>query len=405
MPRFAFKAIEAGGALVEGEVSAATQEAAIALIRSDGVVPVEVRARSERRRGFSGEGFLQRRRANQKDLLIFLRQFAILLRAGTPADRALEVVHRTQGGAPSGALARDVLKALKAGDSLSEGMARRGDVFTPLHVGIIRAGEAGGALAPALDRLAELVERTESLRRSVRTALTYPLLVLVLTGLSLVVLMVYVVPEFTPMFQGMRGELPLSTRVVMATSDFVRSWGLVALTAVLAVAAVASRMLRREGARRRMDAILLSAPLFGDLVRRMETSRFCRTLGALLQNGVELPPALQIAASALGNSAMRAAAARASGPLARGEGIARPLAAAGAFPDMALQLLAIGEESGRLPQMLDQVAGVYEAETEAAIQRMLSLLTPVVTIGLGGLIAVIIGAILSAVLGSYNLAL
>jgi general secretion pathway protein F len=404
MTRFAYRAVAAGGALVEGEVSADTREAAIARIRAGGAIPVEVKARG----GGSAArcpGLFRRRRAGPRDAMVFVRQLALMLGAGTPLDRALEIVERTQGGTPVGALAREVLKGLRGGEALSDAMARRAEVFTPMHLGMVRAGEAGGALAGALDRLAGMLERNLALREAVRSALTYPLLVLILTGVSLVVLMVYVVPEFRPMFEGAGGPLPLSTRIVVAASDFTRAWGLFAALGAAGALMLLSRGLRSRRARRWIDRRALGLPLWGGLVKRVETARFCRTLGALAGNGVPLLAALDIAAAALGNTAMGDAARRAGGPLSRGEGLAAPLATSGIFPDMALQLMAVGEESGRLPQMLEQVADVYERETAAAIQRMLALLTPTVTIGLGALIAFVIGAILSAILGSYNLAL
>lgn len=404
MTKFAYRAVASGGALVEGEVTAETREAAIARIRAGGAIPVQVTARLAGRAS-GATGLFRRRRAGPRDVMVFVRQLALMLRAGTPLDRALEIVERTQGRTPVGALSGEVLKSLRGGEALSDAMARRGDVFLPIHLGMVRAGEAGGTLAESLERLAAMLERNLSLREAVRSALTYPLLVLILTGVSLVVLMVYVVPEFRPMFDGARGPLPLSTRLVIAASDFTRAWGLVAGLGVAALSLALWSGARDRRVRRRLDRMVLALPLWGGLVRRVETARLCRTLGALTTNGVPLLSALDIAAAALGNAAISDAARRAGGPLSRGEGLAGPLSASGHFPDMALQLIAVGEESGRLPQMLEQVADVYERETAAAIQRMLALLTPAVTIGLGALIAFVIGAILSAILGSYNLAL
>ncbi|HUF86827.1 MAG TPA: type II secretion system F family protein [Thermohalobaculum sp.] len=401
MARFQYKAVAPGGEVVDGEVAAETRDAALELVRRRGVVPVTVnRAREVRLAGLR----LRSRRVRRRDLMLFARQLEMMLAAGAPVDRALEILHRVHADAPLGPLAGEMLERLRGGASLAESLEARGDVFRADFIGMVRAGEAGGALAPALARLADMLERAERLSQSVRSALAYPLLVLVLTGISLVILLVYVVPEFRPMFEDSGVDLPLATAIVVAVSDFATDYGWLAALAAVGAGVLTWSASRTPRGRLALARLRLATPLLGELTRRVETARFCRTLGALLQNGVAILAGLEIAAGTIGNPVIAQAARRAAGPLSRGEGLAGPLAASGAFPSMAVQLIEVGEESGRLPDMLEQVAEVYDRETSAAIERMLALLTPAVTIGLGVLIAFIIGSILAAILGSYSFA-
>ncbi|HUF57699.1 MAG TPA: type II secretion system F family protein [Thermohalobaculum sp.] len=401
MARFTYKAIAAGGEVIDGEITAESRDDAARAVRNRGAVPVAITRARERRLALPA--LRARRRLRRADLMLFTRQLEMMLGAGTALDRALEILRRIHGQAPLGRLAAELNDRLRGGASLAEALEARADVFRPDYVGMVRAGEAGGALGPALARLADMLEKSETLAQSVRSALAYPLLVLILAGLSLVILLVYVVPEFRPMLEGV-DDLPLLTTAVLAVSGAAVAWGWLALPLALALGLVGVSAARSPGARRRLGRLRLATPLLGELTRRLETARFCRTLGALLQNGVPILQGLEVAAGTIGNPAIAEAARQAAGPLARGEGLARPLGASGHFPEMALQLIAVGEESGRLPRMLEQVADVYDRETQAAIQRMLALLTPAVTIGLGVLIALIIGSILSAILGSYDFA-
>lgn len=402
MARFQYKAVARGGEVLDGEVTAETREAALDLIRRRGVVPVAVnRAREAHLAVF---GLRSRRRVRRGDLMLFARQLEMMLSAGAPVDRALEILRRVQADGPLGPLAGELLERLRGGASLAEALEAQADVFRGDFIGMVRAGEAGGALAPALGRLADMLERSERLAQSVRSAMAYPLLVLILTGISLVILLVYVVPQFRPMFEDAGVDLPLATAIVVAVSDFAANYGwLVALVMVAAGVLVWSASRTPRG-RLGIARVRLATPLLGELTRRVETARFCRSLGALLQNGVTILAGLEIAAGTISNPVIAGAARRAAGPLSRGEGLAAPLSASGAFPSMAVQLIEVGEESGRLPDMLEQVAEVYDRETSAAIERMLALLTPAVTIGLGVLIAFIIGSILAAILGSYSFA-
>jgi general secretion pathway protein F len=405
MAQFGYKAIASGGEVVVGEIAADTREAAISGLRLKGVVPLRVEAQRGGKRPLPASRLLGRRReAGTKDLMLFTREIGILLAAGVPLDRTLAILDGIVVDGPMQGLPEQILNAVKGGASLSDALQARSDVFPTFYVGMVRAGEAGGSLVAVLERLSNMLERSEALRARISAALLYPLLVLILTGLSLVVLLVFVIPEFRPIFEGAEMKLPLPTIIVLAFSDFALEWGWLLLVGLLVALLTLKRFTMAETGRVRLDRWILGMPLLGELVRRIETARFCRSLGTLRANGVTLTDAVGIAADTLNNRAVAGAARQIIGPLTTGKGLSAPMRQTGCFPPLALQLIAVGEESGRLEDMLLQVADVYDKEVERGIERMLALLTPTVTILLGCLVAFIIGSILAAILGSYDIA-
>ncbi|HSF94348.1 MAG TPA: type II secretion system F family protein [Thermohalobaculum sp.] len=405
MARFEYRAIARGGEVLVGEIAADTREAAIAGLRVKGVVPLRVEARRGGRRSLLASiPLFRRRKVSTQDLMMFTRELGILLAAGIPIDRTLSILDGIASG-PLQGVPGQILSDVKGGASLADALQSRQGAFPAFYVGMVRAGEAGGALVAVLERLFTMLERSEELRARINSALLYPILVLILTGLSLTVLMVYVIPEFRPIFEDAGMEMPAATRMVLLASDLTVEWGWAMLLGLLVLLLAIRRVSMSEGGRMRLDRFLLGAPLFGELVRRIETARFCRSLGTLRANGVTLIDAVGIAAGTLSNRAVAAAARETTGPLAKGMGLSAPMRRTGHFPALALQLIEVGEESGRLADMLLQVADVYDKEVERRIQRLLAMLTPLLTLLLGCLIAFIIGSILAAVLSSYDLAL
>ena len=405
MARYQYKALGTGGEVLTGVVAAVDKHAAIDRLRAMQIVPLQVEVETRRLGSALPGKIFARKTPNEKDLMLFTRELGILLSAGISLDRALAKLDGLIVSGPAQGLAGAILRALRGGSSLGDALETRSDIFPAYYVGMIRAGEAGGSLVPVLERLSVMLEKSQALKARLRSALTYPILVLLLTGLSLIVLLVYVVPEFRPMFEDSAVELPLATRIVVAFSDFVAEWGWLVLAGLLGVLVLLRGHQRSATGRRQLDATKLRLPLFGDLLRRIETARFCRSLGTLRANGVALTEAVGIAADTLSNRTIAAAAHQVVGPLEKGEGLSTPLRNSGQFPELALQLLEVGEESGRLHEMLLQIADIYDTEVEHSIQRMLAVLSPAVTIFLGCLIAFIIGSILAAILGSYEMAL
>jgi general secretion pathway protein F len=268
---------------------------------------------------------------------------------------------------------------------------------------MVRAGEAGNSLDSVLARLADTLERSQALKEGIRSAMYYPVIVLVVAAITLTLLLTAVVPEFKPLFEDNGAALPTPMAVLLAVGDFLQAWWWALIAGALALVLAVRAHNRRPQGRLRWHRWLSRLPLFGDLIIKIEIARFARTLGTLLGNGVTALPAFAIAVGAIGNRWIGRTIEGASGRLQRGEGLARPLLETGVFPRLAAQLVQVGEESGQLEPMLLRVADIYDEEVKRTLDRLLSLLVPVVTIGLGLLVAGIIGAMLTAILGTYDL--
>ncbi|MDJ0609127.1 MAG: type II secretion system F family protein [Kiloniellales bacterium] len=403
MPWFAYKAVTPAGEVIEGELEAVDQSAVIERLRGQGNIPI--RAEERRRGGGGARRVVMRRgaRVASRDVAMLTREMAILLRAGLPLDRVLSTLSGLSRPGPVRDLVDRVAEKVRGGASFGDALEAEGDVFPGFYIGMIKAGEAGGSLETVLERLAETLERAQSLRESVRSALQYPALVVGLAVVSLIVLMTKVVPEFRPLFDEAGAALPISTQIIIAISDFMQDfWWVLLAVLVLAFFAIRRHNATLEG-RLRWDAFLLRLPLLGELLLKIEVARMTRTFGTLLTNQVNVLNALSMTIGTLGNRAVSTSLLDLRNRLAKGEGLAQPLAETGIFPIMAVQLIQVGEESGQLEAMLLRVADIYDDEVKRTMSRLLALLVPVVTIVLGVVIALIIGSILAAILSSYDL--
>jgi general secretion pathway protein F len=376
----------------------------VAALQAEGLIPIWVRPVDAG--GFSLGLFRARRvRFGHKDIALFTRELLTLLQAGLPLDRALNVLLDLTASEPKlhGLIDR-ILKLVKGGAQLSDALDAQGGVFTRFYVNLVRAGEAGGALDVVLERLSEYLERTKELRDTVVTALIYPVILLVMSVVSLMVLLLFVVPQFMELFESAGKELPVPTQIVVGLAEALRGyWWLIALVVVGTVLLLKTQLADpryRPGWHRR----LLWAPLVGDLVRKIETSSFSRTLATLLQNGVPLLTSLSIVRETLNNIAAAERLEIAVVSVKEGSGLAVPMAEVGWLPTLAVQMIKLGEESGHLPDMLERVANTYDKEVRTAVQRLLALLEPILIVGLGIVIAGIIASILMAILSVNDLA-
>lgn len=406
MTRFRYKAVAPSGEVVEGELDGDSRKAVVERLRGSGHLPI--RAEESRPKGAGRSPRLRGRRAaslGSRDVMVFTQELATLAGAGLPLDRALSLIAGLDETGPVGRLAASTVERVRRGASLAEALSAHEAALPNYYLGMVRAGEAGGHLDTVLTRLAETIERSEALKANVRSALTYPAIVLCVAALSIVVLLTAVIPEFKPLFESSGAELPTSTRVVLGLSEAFNEywWAFGAGLAILSYAAWEAR--RRPAGRRRIDRWVLASPRLGEVVRNVEVTRYTRTLGTLLGNGVSMLNAVAIAADSLGNTAVRDALGALQHRVKKGEGLAAPLEETGVVPTRAVQLVRVGEESGQLEAMLLKIAAIYDDEVRASVQRFLSFLVPAVTLALGILVAGIIGSILSALLSSYQLPL
>ena len=409
MPRYSYRAVTAAGDVSSGELEAANESEIVDRLRDQGLMPMQIAqslgvaaagaavARPPRQSLFAPK------RVTRDNVLGITRELATLLRAGLTLDRALELLISLATSLPAAVMLQGIRDEVRGGKALSQALDARRDVFSRFYVNIVRAGEAGGALGTVLARLAETMERNKELRDSVRSALIYPTILIFVAVASIMILLIYVVPQFQSTFAQAGKALPIPTQVVIAVGTFLRNWW----WALIPGAALAVLWFRRRGRvpaiRRIRDARLLRMPLLGDLIAKVEIARFARTLSTLLANGVTLLAGLAIVKETMGNVVLSAGFDGVIAKLREGKGFGRPMAETGLYPRLATQMILVGEESGRLEEMLSRVADVYDREVATAVKRFLAVLEPVLILGLAVMVGGIVFSILLGVMGMSEL--
>ncbi len=389
MPVFSYRSTTREGAVAEGVIEAADEKAAVERLRASGVIPLEVKAPRE---GWRPRFAL---RSSQGDLLSFTSELSALLGAGLPLDRSLGILAEVSESDAMRGVTQSLLRSIREGSSFSDALQRHPRMFPRLYVNMVRAGEAGGVLDTVLDKLNEFLESAKELRDHVASALIYPAILSVTGGVSIVILLAYVLPKFSVIFAELGESLPVPTRVLLAVSGALRDYGWLLALLAAAGAFVFRNWLRTEPGRYRWDAIKLR--LMEDVVRKLETARFCRTLGTLLRSGVPLLQALENARDVVENRVIASAIAAVSRGAKEGKGIASPLAEANVFPPLALSMIRVGEETGQLDEMLLKVADSYEKSLKQAVRRFISFLEPVLILIMGVVIGFIVVSMLMAV--------
>lgn len=406
MPRYRYKAVTPSGEAQEGDMDGASQPAVVERLQGMGLIPIRV-DESVTKVGNAGgvRGFFNRNHVSQDDVAVFTQEIATLLKAGLPLDRCLEILIGLSANEAVRELMVQLREDVRGGAPLSAAMEARQGVFTRFYLNMIRAGEAGGALDVVLQRLTEFMERSKELRDTVKSALIYPAILVGVSLLSVAILLMWVVPQFSQMFEESGKALPLPTQIVIAAGDGVRNyWWLMVLLAVGAYSWFA-RQMREPASRFRWDQRLLNLPLVGDLIGKLEVARFSRTLGTLIGNGVTLLAALSIVKETLSNTVMCQALGDVAAQLKEGKGLGKPLMETKLFPKLAVHLVMVGEETGKLQDMLIRIADIYDREVHSTVKRMLALMEPVLILGLGLVIGGIIMSILVAILSVNDLAL
>ena len=409
MPMYQYKAVSHAGELKEGLLEGTTHSGVIAHLQSLGLIPIraaEVTAEGVASAGktvnaaaATGGGaslFGSRGKVSQGDLGATTRELATLLRAGLPLDRGLEILINLAEKKSVRELLITIRNDVRGGSSLSKALDKHRDVFSRFYINMVKAGEAGGSLGNVMQRLADYMERAAELKESVVSALIYPAILFVVAVASVLILVIFVVPQFKQIFDQSGKALPLATDMVLTTGIFLRkNWPLM-LAGVVLTFWMLKRSLTNPVSRARWDAKFLRWPVMGNLIGKVEMARFSRSLGTLLQNGVPLLAGLSILKDTLGNAVFRDAVDGVSRDLKEGRGMAKPMMEANVFPKLAVQMIGVGEETGKLDEMLVQVAEVYDREVAAAIKRALALIEPVMIVGLALLIGGIIMSILVA---------
>ena len=388
MPLFEYKAVAPSGETVRGTMEAASVELVVLKLQEAGNIPLQ--AKEAGTGGFSLSALrMMRRGMNTREVGQFTQQMSTLLGAGLPLDRSLQVLMELSENDRVRSTVSDIRDHVREGGSLSDALEKQHGAFSRLFVSMVRAGEIGGTLDVTLNRLSDYMDRSRDLKDSVVSALIYPIILLLLAAGSLILLLVYVIPQFTPIFEELGGDLPLITKMVLGVGKVLQHfWWALILLAFIAVAQF-RRMMADEEKRFAWDGRVLRFKWAGDLVAKLETARLTRTLGTLLSNGVPLLAALSIARNVVNNTVLRKDVTDAAREVKTGGGLARNLGKGGRFPRFALQMISVGEETGQLDAMLMKVSDSYDIEVRNTIERLLAIFTPVVTL----LLAVMIGTI------------
>ena len=406
MPFYQYKAVSPTGEVQEGVLEASSTPAAVARLQSMGMIPIraeEAGAAKSAVPAGARTSFFTRKGINQTDIGVLTRELATLLKAGLPLDRSFEILITLAANPNVAELIGKIRNDVRGGASLSKALDAQKGVFTRFYVNMIRAGEAGGSLPTVLLRLAEYMERAKALRDNITASLTYPAFLAVISVLAVVVLLGAVVPRFKPIFAGAGKAVPVMTQMVIFAGDALRNYWLAMLMLLALIVYVVARRLRDPEVKYRMDRRLVTAPVVGDLFAKVEMARFSRTLGVLLANGVTLVSALNIVRETMSNTWLAEAVGNVARELKEGRGLGRPMMETGRFPMLAVHMIQVGEETGRLDEMLMQVAETYDREVEVAIRKALALLQPVMIVAMALVIGFIIIAILSAMLSVYDI--
>lgn len=406
MPVFTYRAADRTGRTIEGVMEALDSRAVVERLQREAYFPVRVDRADARPR----LGGLPVRRAGQRvparDLLAFTQQLATLVEAGIPLDRTLAILGDLSVSSRLRQIVQDVAQSVRSGSTLADALSHHHPrPFSRLYLNTVRAGEKGGTLELALSRLAQHLEATRELRDAITSALIYPTLLLSVGVAAVVFLLTFVLPRFAVILGDLGQALPLPTRILLGVSDALLTYWWALGLAVIAVILAWQFVGRSEAGRLGVDRWLLGLPVAGEVVRKVEVGRFARTLGTLLHSGVPLLGALDIAREVTGNRVLALALGALQEGVKRGGGLAQPMAETGAFPTLAIHMVRLGEETGRLEEMLGRVASAYEGEIRVAIRRLIAMVEPVIILVLGLVVLAIVISILLAILSINDLPL
>jgi general secretion pathway protein F len=402
---FTYKAVDRSGQLQAGSLQATSQAAALSELSRMHLVPISVQLQEARGwAGLLGRSLTLNQSLPTRDIVALTLGLASLLKAGLVLDRALNVLGSTSDRPGIRRLCADLERKVRSGSTFGAALESHQRIFPRYYVTMARAGEIGGSLAEGLERLGAFVERAASIRERIIASLIYPAMLAGMILLTLVLVLTVVLPKFKTLFAESQVSLPLPTRMVLALGDFVRDYGWVCVAAAVASAIVLLRTWRDPHLGPRIDLQILRSRWTFGLIAKIQTSRFLRTVGTLARNGVPLPQATHVALGMLSNRALVSAAKDVHERLKQGNDLSRLLDRAEVFPKAAVQLARVGEETGRLSDLLIEAADTLDREAQGTLDRLLSVLVPTITIAMGALVAALIASVLVGILSLNDLA-
>ena len=390
MATFAYSGRTRAGQTVTGERIAETIDAAVAALRREQILVTQINPVKEAAAKAAGPSKPKSRRVNAKNLAVFTRQFSVMIDAGLPLVQCLEILGTQEEDKNFAAVILATRSDVESGLSLADAMKRHPKTFDPLFTNMIAAGEAGGILDTILKRLATYIEKAVKLKSQVKSAMVYPIAVIVIAGLVVGVILWKVIPTFASLFAGLGATLPLPTRVVIAASNGLVQFMPFVIVGMIAFVFGFRAFYGTPSGRRMVDAFMLKMPVLGSLMRKIAVARFCRTLSTLLASGVSILEALDITAKTAGNAVVEEAIMLTRKSIEGGDTIAAPLKETAVFPAMVVQMIGVGEATGALDTMLQKIADFYEEEVDVAVAGLLTLLEPIMIAFLGGVVGGIV---------------
>lgn len=383
MPTYEYTARTLSGETQIGTLELPSLEDVRQHLRRNNLRIVRVREQAKKKRT---------RRIPTRDIVIFTRQFATMINSGLPLVQSLDILAQQTENKALAEVTRQVVYDVESGNTLADALDKHRRAFSTLYVNMVAAGEAGGILDTILLRLATFLEKNDAIIRKVKGAMIYPAVILAVAVVAVVVLLIFVIPTFQQMFASVNLELPLPTRIVIGLSELLQGWWWAMALGLAALIFIIRSYYQTEGGRLNVDRLLLKIPVLGDLLRKSSIARFTRTLGTLLSSGVAILDGLEITARTAGNRVIHDAVMESRGSIAGGETIAGPLEQSGVFPPMVTSMIAVGEATGGLDEMLTKIADFYDDEVDAAVSALLSLMEPIMIVVLG----VIVGGMIVA---------
>lgn len=403
MPPFAYIATDALGRTVTGRLDAPDKKSVVLKLQKENCFPISVEAEHQKRRAAILNFSFTRKALSQREILDLTSQTATLLKSGMELDRCFAILAELTQKEKSREIIRSIQEAIHSGETLSGAMAKQGTLFSSLYISMVKAGEAGGFLEKAFDRLAYYLENRLKLIESIRSAMIYPAVLFAAGAGALAVLAGYVIPKFAVIFEGMGAELPTATRFLVSVSNFaINNYIWILAGGVLIVGGV-NWIIRIDSVRQRWDGIVLKLPLFGSLIQKSVVAQFTRTLGTLLQSGVPIIQSLGIVKETISNRVIADMISSTAQGVKEGKKMSGIIKESGLFPPLATHMMLVGEESGKLDEMMVRMAEIYDDEVETAVKRMITLLEPVMILVMGLAVAFVVVSMLTAIFSVNDL--
>jgi type IV pilus assembly protein PilC len=379
MPLFEYTAKNAtNGQIMKGQMQAQTRDEVVGHIRKNRMILVNIREAPKQIKFSLGGSAIKTR-----DIVIFTRQFATMINSGLPLVQSLSILASQTENKALKEVTKQIVFDVEAGNTLADAFSRHPKAFSGLFVNMVAAGEAGGILDTILLRLATFLEKNDALVRKVKSAMIYPAVIMSVAAIAITVLLIFVIPVFQNMFASVNLELPLPTRIVIGASEFLTGYWWAIAGGIVAAVILFRQYYATPDGHRNIDRMMINSPVLGDVIRKSAVSRFTRTLGTLISSGVSILDGLEITAKTAGNQVIHDAVMESRASIAGGETIAAPLERSKVFPPMVISMIAVGEQTGGLDEMLTKIADFYDEEVDVAVGALLSLMEPVMIVVLG----------------------